>query len=67
MVIRLIFVSEFQKKYYERFAKRMKTTLADIDGFANSCGYLQGEKPKAEHEYDCCTIGRCDPNEKTFY
>ena len=60
----VFFVSEFQKKYYERFAKRMKTTLADIDGFINS-GYLQGEKPKiVEHEYDCCTIGRCDPNEK---
>ena len=35
-----------------------------IDGYINS-SYVTGEKPKlSDIEYDCGTIGRCDPVEK---
>jgi len=57
-------MSEYQKTKYDMMAKRTNAKLVEFDGYINS-GYLTGDKPKlVEPEYDCCTIGRCDPRDK---
>ena len=58
------FVSEHQQKRYQDMAKRLKADKIVIDGYINS-SYVEGYKPKLQSiEYDCATIGRCDPVEK---
>ena len=58
-------VSKWQHDQYKIMAKRMKHPHdVTIDGYINS-SYVRGEKPKlSDIEYDCGTIGRCDPIEK---
>ena len=57
-------VSESQHEWYRSMAKRMKTYDVEVCGYINS-SYVEGDKPKLlPIEYDCCTIGRCDPVEK---
>ena len=58
-------VSKWQHNQYKNMAKRMKYPKDIlIDGYINS-SYVKGEKPKlSDIEYDCGTIGRCDPVEK---
>jgi len=58
-------VSKWQHDQYKNMAKRMKHSHdISIDGYINS-SYVIGEKPElSDIEYDCGTIGRCDPVEK---
>ena len=58
-------VSKWQHDQYRNMAKRMKHPHEiKIDGYINS-SYVKGDKPKlSDIEYDCGTIGRCDPTEK---
>ena len=57
-------VSKYQHEWYRAMAKRMKTDDVFVDGYINS-SYVVGDKPElSDIEYDCCTIGRCDPVEK---
>jgi len=58
------FVSEYQHNIVNELGKRFKEDYLDADGFINS-SYVIGDKPKLkEIEYDCITIGRCEPTEK---
>tara|TARA_Y100000592_G_scaffold38474_1_gene61005 strand:+ start:234 stop:1367 length:1134 start_codon:yes stop_codon:yes gene_type:complete len=61
-------VNEFQKNYYDAYAKRLNSDLISFDGFVEPA-YLEGEKPKInnEVEFDCVTIGRCSPKYKMPY
>ena len=58
-------VSKWQHDEYKNMAKRMKCSFdVTVDGYLHS-SYVKGEKPKlSDIEYDCGTIGRCDPVEK---
>ncbi len=58
------FVSEYQLSIINEMAKRFKTDKIEADGFINS-SFVRGDKPKLNDiEYDCITIGRCEPTEK---
>ncbi len=58
------FVSQYQYDWYRSMSKRMRGKDFFIDGYINS-SYVDGDKPKLlPIEYDCATIGRCDPVEK---
>jgi len=57
-------VSKSQHEWYNAMAKRLKTDDVVVDGYINS-SYVKGDKPElSDIEYDCTTIGRCDPVEK---
>ena len=57
-------VSKSQHEWYRSMAKRLDTDDVIVDGYINS-SYVKGSKPEImDIEYDCCTIGRCDPIEK---
>ena len=57
-------VSKYQHEWYRAMSKRMNADDVVIDGYINS-SYVRGNKPELlDIEYDCCTIGRCDPVEK---
>ena len=57
-------VSESQHEWYRSMSRRMKTSDVVVSGYINS-SYVDGDKPKLlPIEYDCATIGRCDPVEK---
>jgi len=58
-------VSKWQNNWYRQMSKRMgHPDEIKVDGYINS-GYVQGKKPKLlPIEYDCCTIGRCEPVDK---
>ena len=57
-------VSKWQHNQYKLLAKVKNANDVIIDGYINS-SYVIGEKPKLLNiEYDCGTIGRCDPLEK---
>ena len=64
----IFLVSEFQKNYYESFAKRINAPLPKFSGYVEPA-FLDGVKPKLldEPEFDCVTIGRCDPQGKMPY
>ena len=61
-------VNEYQKNYYDAYSKRLKQTLIDFDGYVEP-SYVEGIKPKLQDnpEYDCITVGRCNPDTKKPY
>ena len=61
-------VNPYQKNYYDAYAKRLKANLINFDGYVEPA-FLCGEKPKVQDnpEFDCVTIGRCDPQYKGPY
>ena len=57
-------VSEWQHNQYKLLANIKNADDVVIDGYINS-SYVIGDKPELLNiEYDCGTIGRCDPVEK---
>ena len=60
----LFFVNPYQKRQLDKMSNRVNDIPIEVDGYVNSC-YVSGEKPKIEEpQYECCTIGRCDPRDK---
>ena len=61
-------VNPYQKNYYDAYAKRLKIDQVEFDGYVEPA-FLCGEKPKVQDnpEFDCVTIGRCDPLYKMPY
>jgi len=61
-------VNPYQKNYYDAYAKRLKRDQVEFDGYVEPA-FLCGEKPKVQDnpEFDCVTIGRCDPLYKMPY
>tara|TARA_B100000424_G_scaffold122955_1_gene93145 strand:+ start:19 stop:1152 length:1134 start_codon:yes stop_codon:yes gene_type:complete len=61
-------VNPYQKNYYDAYAKRLNCNIIDFDGYVEPA-FLCGEKPKVQDnpEFDCVTIGRCDPLYKMPY
>ena len=61
-------VNPYQKNYYGAYAKRLKKDQVEFDGYVEPA-FLCGEKPKVQDnpEFDCVTIGRCDPLYKMPY
>jgi len=61
-------VNPYQKNYYTAYAKRLKKDQIEFDGYVEPA-FLCGEKPKVQDnpEFDCITIGRCDPLYKMPY
>lgn len=60
----IFLVSPYQKIRLDLMSKRVNELPLVIDGYINSC-YVSGDKPELiESEYECCTIGRCDPRDK---
>ena len=61
-------VNPYQKNYYDAYAKRLKRDQVEFDGYVEPA-LLCGEKPKVQDnpEFDCVTIGRCDPLYKMPY
>ena len=58
-------VSDYQHEWYKSMSKRLKRNDdLVVDGYLNP-SYVEGNKPDLlDIEYDCCTIGRCEPFEK---
>ena len=60
----IFLVNPYQKMRLDLMSKRMNELPIVVDGYINSC-YVSGNKPElVEPEYECCTIGRCDPRDK---
>ena len=61
----IFLVNPFQRNYYDHLAKRINEDLIKFDGFVEP-SFLFGEKPKVitNPEFDCVTIGRCNPRTK---
>jgi hypothetical protein len=60
----IFLVNPYQKMRLDLMSKRVNDSPVVVDGYINSC-YVSGNKPELiEQEYECCTIGRCDPRDK---